>query len=288
MRPIGLVCWIAIVLGMFGAGHRFVPTPAAAAEPPAGDAGSSVRSTTLEFELLADDKPAGKMTYRVMEVQDKVILQVRFEIARRDKQAGFDSLIVYRTGERPLPERATASTRLGTFKLMEGEAVFVPAAGLSAEALAKAEGGGLVAQLDVKGFADRDQKPFDAPRELKKEIPVPAGLVLSAPAFLYFGPRLLDGPGRVENVVHLEVPDDIDFPAFLNFKTDCVLTRGEWDDQGRSEIVLAQRFPGDNYRPLAKITVDREGRIVAGMLGKFALRPVTPEQAPGETGGTGK
>ena len=277
MRPLGLVCWIAIVLGMFGAGHRFVPTPAAAAEPPAADSASSVRSTTLEFELLADDKPAGKMAYRVMEVQDKVILQVRFEIARRDKQAGFDSLIVYRTGERPQPERATASTRLGTFKLMEGEAVFVPAA----------EGGGLVAQLDVKGFADRDQKPFDAPRELKKEVPVPAGLVLSAPAFLYFGPRLLDGPGRVENVVHLEVPDDIDFPAFLNFKPDCVLTRGEWDDQGRSEIVLAQRFPGDNYRPLAKITVDRDGRIVAGMLGNFAFRPATPDQAPGETGGTG-
>jgi hypothetical protein len=243
-----------------------------------------VRSTTLEFELLADDKPAGKMVYRVMEVQDKVILQVRFEIARRDKQAGFDSLIVYRTGERPQPERATASTRLGTFKLMEGEAVFVPVA----------EGGGLVAQLNVRGFADRDQKPFDAPRELKKEIPVPAsprgvpaGLVLSAPAFLYFGPRLLDGPGRVENVVHLEVPDDIDFPAFLNFKTGCVLTRGEWNDQGRSEIVLAQRFPGDNYRPLAKMVVDREGRIVAGMLGNFAFRPATPEQAPGETGGTG-
>jgi len=264
MRPLGLVCWIAIVLGMFGAGHRFVPTPAAAAEPPAADSASSVRSTTLEFELLADDKPAGKMAYRVMEVQDKVILQVRF-----------DSLIVYRTGERPQPERATASTRLGTFKLMEGEAVFVPAA----------EGGGLVAQLDVKGFADRDQKPFDAPRELKKEVPVPAGLVLSAPAFLYFGPRLLDGPGRVENVVHLEVPDDIDFPAFLNFKPDCVLTRGEWDDQGRSEIVLAQRFPGDNYRPLAKITVDREGRIVAGMLGKFTLRPVTAEEPSSETGG---
>jgi hypothetical protein len=254
-----------------------VPPPLhAAEEPPAADAGSSVRSTTLEFELLADDKPAGKMTYRVMEVQNKVILQVRFEIARRDKQAGFDSLIVYRTGERPQPERATATTCLGTFKLMEGEAVFATVAGSSA----------LVAQLNVKGFADRDQKPFDAPRELKKEILVPAGLVLSAPAFLYFGPRLLDGPGRVENVVHLEVPDDIDFPAFLNFKTDCVLTRGEWDDQGRSEIVLAQRFPGDNYRPLAKMVVDREGRIVAGMLGKFAFRPATPEQAPGETGGT--
>jgi len=278
MRPVDLVCLIALVVGMFGAGYRFVRTDAAAAEGAAGDSGSSVRSTTLEFELLADDKPAGKMSYGVMEVQNKVILQVRFEIARRDKQAGFDSLIVYRTGERPLPERATASTRLGTFKLMEGEAVFVPAA----------EGGGLVAQLDVKGFADRDQKPFDAPRELKKEIPVPDGLVLSAPAFLYFGPRLLDGPGRVENVVHLEVPDDIDFPAFLNFKTDCVLTRGEWDDQGRSEIVLAQRFPGDNYRPLAKMVVDREGRIVAGTLGNFAFRPATPEQAPGETGGTEK
>jgi hypothetical protein len=275
MRPLGLVCRIAIVLGMFGAGHRFVPAPAAAAEPPAADSASSVRSTTLEFELLADDKPAGKMAYRVMEVQNKVILQVRLEIIYRDKPAGYDSLIVYRTGERPLPERATASTRLGTFKLMEGEAQFVAA-----------EGAGLVAQLDVRGFADRDLKPFDAPRELKKEIPVPAGLVLSAPAFLYFGPRLLDGPGRVENVVHLEVPDDIDFPAFLNFKTDCVLTRGAWDDQGRSEIVLAQRFPGDNYRPLAKITVDREGRIVAGMLGKFAFRPATGEQAPGETGGT--
>ena len=278
MRPLGLVCRIAIVLGMFGAGHRFVPAPAAAAEEAGGDAASSVRSTALEFELLADDKPAGKMEYRVMEVQNKVILQVRFEIARRDKQAGFDSLLVYRTGERPQPERATATTRLGTFKLMEGEAVFATVAGSSA----------LVAQLNVKGFADRDQKPFDAPRELKKEILVPAGLVLSAPAFLYFGPRLLDSPGRVENVVHLEVPDDIDFPEFLNFKTGCVLTRGEWDDQGRSEIVLAQRFPGDNYRPLAKITVDRDGRIVAGMLGNFAFRPATGEQAPGETGGTGK
>jgi len=262
MRP-PLVVSLAAMIALATAAR--VPPPLHAAEA-AGDAGSSVRSTTMEFEVLADDKPAGKMAYRVMEVQNKVIFQVRFEIARRDKQAGFDSLMVYRTGERPLPERATATTRLGTFKLMEGEAVFVPAA----------EGGGLVAQLDVRGFADRDQKPFDAPRELKKEVPVPAGLVLSAPAFLYFGPRLLDGPGRVENVVHLAVPEDVDFPAFLNFKPDCVLTRGEWDDQGRAEIVLAQRFPGDNYRPLAKITVDRDGRIVAGTLGKFALRPATP------------
>jgi hypothetical protein len=283
MRPLLLVSLAAMIA--LATAARVPPPLHAAAEGVAADAASSVRTTTLEFELLADDKPAGKMTYRVMEVQNKVIFQVRFEIARRDKQAGFDSLIVYRTGERPQPERATASTRLGTFKLMEGEAVFVPAA----------EGGGLVAQLDVKGFADRDQKPFDAPRELKKEIPVPAsprgvpaGLVLSAPAFLYFGPRLLDGPGRVENVVHLEVPDDIDFPEFLNFKTGCVLTRGEWDDQGRSEIVLAQRFPGDNYRPLAKITVDREGRIVAGMLGNFAFRPAAPEEPTGETGGTEK
>ena len=269
MRPIGWVCLIVLVVGLFAAGHRFVPTSTAAAEE-AGGAGSSVRKTDVEFELLAGDKPAGKMAYSVMEVQNKVILQVRFEIVHRDKPAGFESLIVYRTGERPVPELVKATTRLGTFKLMEGEAVFAPAA----------EGAGLVARLDVKGFADRDQKPFDAPRELKKEIPVPAGLVLSAPAFLYFGPRLLDGPGRVEKVVHLEVPDDIDFPEFLKFKTDCVLTRGEWDDQGRSEIVLAQRFPGDNYRPLAKMTVERDGRIVAGMLGQLSFRPASSDQAP--------
>jgi len=273
-----LLVSLGATIALATAARLLPPLRAAAAEEVAADAGSSVRSTALEFELLADDKPAGKMAYSVMEVQNKVILQVRFEIAHRDKPAGFESLIVYRTGEQPVPELAKASTRLGTFKLMEGEAVFAPAA----------EGAGLVARLDVKGYADRDQKPFDAPRELKKDVPAPAGLILSAPAFFYFGPRLLDGPGRIEKVVHLEVPDDIDFPAFLNFKTDCVLTRGEWDDQGRSEIVLAQRFPGDNYRPLAKMTVDRDGRIVAGMLGKFTFRPASSDQDPGETGGSGK
>ena len=124
MRP-PLVVSLAAMIALATAAR--VPPPLHAAEA-AGDAGSSVRSTTMEFEVLADDKPAGKMAYRVMEVQNKVIFQVRFEIARRDKQAGFDSLMVYRTGERPLPERATATTRLGTFKLMEGEAVFAPAA----------------------------------------------------------------------------------------------------------------------------------------------------------------
>jgi hypothetical protein len=269
MRSV-LLAFVAAMVLMAAAGTVARRTPAAAAEPPAGDAGSSVRSTTMEFELLAGDKPAGKLSYGVMEVEDKVIFQVRIEIIQGGKPTGFDSLSVYRTGERPMPERVQASTRLGTFKLMEGEAVFAPAA----------EGAGRVVQLDVRGFADRDQKPFTEPRELKKEVPVPEGIVLSGPAFLYFGPRLLDGPGRVENVVHLEAPDNVDFPAFLNFKTGCVLTRGEWDDQGRAEIALAQRFPGDNYRPLAKITVDREGRIVAGTLGKFTLRPATPEPAP--------
>ncbi|GAH78878.1 unnamed protein product, partial [marine sediment metagenome] len=61
MRPVDLVCLIALAVGLFGAGRRLVPTPAAAEEPPAADSASSVRSTTMEFELLAGDKPAGKM-----------------------------------------------------------------------------------------------------------------------------------------------------------------------------------------------------------------------------------
>jgi len=235
----------------------------------AGD-NSSLRTTVVAFDVLSDGKPAGSMDWRVMEVQDKVIFQVRFEIRSKDKPAGFESFAVYRTGQRPEPERIQATTRLGDFKLMEGEAVFGPAEG----------GPGRVAHLTVHGFADRDLKPFPEPREKIQDVPVPDGLVLTAPAFLYFGPRLLDAPGRVEAIVHAEVPDDIDFPAFLNLKTDCVLTRGEWDDAGRAEIVLAQRFPGDNYRTLAAVTVDREGAIVEARLGNFLLRPTAPAAAP--------
>ena len=235
----------------------------------AGD-NSSLRTTVVAFDVLSDGKPAGSMDWRVMEVQDKVIFQVRFEIRSKDKPAGFESFAVYRTGQRPEPERIQATTRLGDFKLMEGEAVF-----------AQAEPGpGRVAHLAVHGFADRDLKPFPEPREKIQDVPVPDGLVLTAPAFLYFGPRLLAAPGRLEAIVHAEVPDDIDFPAFLNLKTDCVLTRGEWDDAGRAEIVLAQRFPGDNYRTLAAVTVNHEGTIVEARLGNFLLRPTAPAAAP--------
>ncbi len=234
---------------------------------------SSLTTTVVAFDVLSDGKPAGSMDWRVMEVQDKVIFQVRFEIRWKEKPAGFESFAVYRTGEHPEPERIRATTHLGDFKLMEGEAVF-------AQADPGAPEPGRVAHLTVHGFADRDLKPFPEPREKIQDVPIPDGLVLTAPAFLYFGPRLLTAPGRLEAIVHAEVPDNIDFPAFLNLKTDCVLTRGEWDDAGRAEIVLAQRFPGDNYRTLATVTVNREGAIVEARMGNFLLRPTAPAAAP--------
>ncbi|HUX02477.1 MAG: hypothetical protein WBD63_07385 [Phycisphaerae bacterium] len=271
MRSVGLFCLTIGVLALFAATDHFSRAEADAAET-AGD-GSGLKTTAIVFDVLSDGKPVGSMDWHVMEVQDKVIFQVRFEIRSKDKPAGFESFAVYRTGQRPEPERIQATTRLGDFKLMEGEAVF-------AQADPGAPEPGRVAHLTVHGFADRDLKPFPEPREKIQDVPVPDGLVLTAPAFLYFGPRLLDAPGRVEAIVHAEVPDDIDFPAFLNLKTDCVLTRGEWDDAGRAEIVLAQRFPGDNYRTLAAVTVDREGAIVEARLGNFLLRPTAPAAAP--------
>ena len=265
MRTVSLAAAFALAFALLACAPADCDGPNAV-RPAAAEAPSSLQTTTAVFDVLDGGKSVGTMDWRVMEVQDKVIVQTRLEIRVKDKPAGFESLAVYLVADRPELERVQASTRLGTFKLMEGEALVGP----------DDTGRGRVAHLTVRGFADRDQKPFDTPREMVKDLPLPDGCILSAPAFLFFGPRLLPRPGRMEKIVHAEVPDDIDFPAFLNLKTDCVLTRGETNDDGLAEIRLDQRFPGDNTLTLAAVTVDRDGRLVEAHLGNFVLRPAAP------------
>jgi len=240
----------------------------------AGAAGSPVASGQNYYQVLDDGRRVGYMRLKVMEVEGLVILEEEFRALYKKREAGFKSSTVYEGGERPRPQRASVTTRVGDFKLMEGSVVF------------EASGGGeeegdetLVAKVLARGYADVDRKPFEESKKVEREMPVPAGLVLTFPAFVHFAPRLLPKEGRLGDVVFAEIPDDLDYPAMANFKAECLLDRGPKDEEGRSEVSLKRRFAGGNLRTLATMTIGGDGGVTEARFGKFTLRPSSVSEA---------
>lgn len=224
-----------------------------------------------EFDLYVGPEKVGSMTLRAMSAASAVILNQEFRAPYKGKDAGFTAMFVYTKRETPVPARATATTTLGDLKLMEGQAVF------------SASGDTLTAKIKVTGYADKEKGPLAEPRTEEKEVSVPPGLVLSYPAFLHFAPQLLTNTGNRDGVVSAEIPDDLDFPEFANFKGGCVLERRGIDPDGAFRISLRQTFSGGNARDLMTATYDASGRLVESTMGRFTLRPVgaaAPEPGP--------
>lgn len=227
-------------------------------------ASDAVDTKVVRYDILTGRRAVGQMRLEVMTVSDLTILEEDFTAPFRGggkaQDAGFKSQIVYKGTDKPNPTRAEITTRIGRFKIMAGKVTFTRT------------GGQWAAEAEATGFADKEGKPFEKAREFTKTLSTSGDLLLTHAAFLYFAPRLLAGPGKIENVVHVELPDDIGFPEMLNLKPDCVLERHAAGADGKADITLHRVYAGGNIVPLLKMTVDKSGQVDEMRLGKFTLR----------------
>ncbi|MFO8013723.1 MAG: hypothetical protein R6X20_10515 [Phycisphaerae bacterium] len=227
-------------------------------------ASDPVGTKTLRYDVLVGRRAAGQMRLEIMTVSDLTILEERFTApyrgTGREVEAGYTSQVVYKGAGKPAPSRAEITTRVGRFKIMAGKVTFTKADGRWSAA------------VEATGFADKEGKPFETAREFTRTFTAEGDLLLTPAAFLYFAPRLLPEPGKIENVVQVELPDDINFPAMLNFKPDCILERHVAGADGKAEITLHRVYAGGNIVPLLKMTVDKAGQAEEMSLGKFTLR----------------
>ena len=228
-------------------------------------AASPVDTDILRYDILVGNRAVGQMRVEVMTVGDLAIFEERFtapfRVGGESRDAGFSSQVVYRGGKQPAPSRGEVTTRIGEFKIMSGKVTFKQAEGQWA------------ADIEATGFADTECKPFETERAVTRTLATAGDVLLTHAAFLYFAPRLLLAPGKIENVVHVEFPDDIGFPAALNFQPNCILQRHAAGADGKADITLHRVFAGGNIIPLLKMTVDAQGAVVEMTLGKFTLRP---------------
>jgi hypothetical protein len=226
---------------------------------------ASVDTDVLRYDILVGNRAVGEMRIEVMTVGDLAIFEEKFtapfRVGGESRDAGFSSQVVYRGGKQPNPSRGEVTTRIGEFKIMSGKVTFKQAEGQWA------------AEYEVTGFADTECKPFETARAVTKTVSTPGNILLTHAAFMYFAPRLLEAPGKIENVVHVEFPDDIGFPEMLNFQPNCILQRHAAGPDGKADITLHRVFAGGNIIPLLKMTVDAKGAVVEMTLGKFTLRP---------------
>jgi hypothetical protein len=267
---------VTVLAGLAGLAALAVAAAAAvevkpqAPGPPSGP--TSVVRQEFEYDIFAENQKVGRLRLRIMTVSDRVILDEEFLAQFKGQETGFDTQEVYRDGAKPVPQRAKAVTRFGDVKLMEGSITFE----------AK-DGGPLSAKMEATGYADKERKPLAKAATVSKEVAVPEGTVLTHGALLYFAPRLLPAAGQKDKIVFMELPDDIDFPALVNFKPDCVLSRSAPNAEGNFEFLLKQVLAGGNAVPLATITMDEAGHVIETRLGRYAIRPhkaETPAKSP--------
>ena len=298
MRILGLVLILAGGLVLLGAGPAEAPPiPAASAtpsqEPAASPAPSSapaaappsatgpaapapVRTEDWRFDVFEGQKKVGRMRLRITTVRDILVLDEDFAAPFKGEDAGFESQIVYKGAAPPVPQRAKVTSRVGSFKLMEGAIAFAAIVGEGA-AGAAGTGGGLVAKETAIGYADKDRQPFAKPQTVTRQVILPAAVVLNHAAFLWFAPRLLTRAGRLDKVTCLVLPADIEFPERASFAPDAVLERRPITDDGRVEFALKRVYPGGNTATQYSMTTDRKGRVLEARLGKFVLRAEAPD-----------
>jgi len=218
---------------------------------------TTIQTQESSWDVFVENQKAGKIRIKVLTIRDLVIIEESLAATLRGKDIAFDNQIVYKTGAEPRPLRGKAATRLGSLKLMEGTAVFSDAA----------------VKTEVSGYTDKDLKPLKVSVQETKDTPVPPGLALTYPAFMYFAPKLLPEAGQIQKVSYLEFPLGVAFPELVFFNPDNVLSRGPTDGEGKTEFVLRNIFSGGNVKDLAAMTVDKAGKILEVRLRPFVLRP---------------
>ncbi|MBE3095595.1 MAG: hypothetical protein IMZ44_00525 [Planctomycetes bacterium] len=218
---------------------------------------TTIQTQESSWDVFVENQKAGKIHIKVLTVRDLVIIEESLAATLRGKEIAFDNQIVYKTGAEPRPLRGKAATRLGSLKLMEGTAVFSDA----------------TVKTEISGYTDKDLKPLKESVQETKDTPVPAGLALTYPAFMYFAPKLLPEAGQIQKVSYLEFPVGVAFPEFIYYNPDCVLTRGPAAADGRTEFALRHVFSGGNVKDLASMMVDKAGKILEVRLRPFVFRP---------------
>ena len=260
MRIIGYALAAAVALGTLG--------PALS---PGQGLGSGITTEERRFDVCIGKRTVGSMRLKIMAVKDVVILDeelaVPYAVKGKTHEARVDSQVVFRGAARPLPQRGKLTTHVASFKIMDGAVEFTPASG------------GLAAKAQATGYADVERNPFETPRTWEKELSVPGEVILTRAAMLYFAPRLLPKPGKIENVTQLIFPSDFGWPSLLSTSTDCVLQRHPATLEGTAEITLHRVYVGGNIRPLLKMTLDAEDQVVEFRFGDFTVRPVSPPPA---------
>jgi len=233
---------------------------------PAESAPATIQTQESNWDIFVDNQKAGRIYLKTLIVRDLVILEENLTILLKGKETAFENQIVYKTGPQPRSMRGKATTRLGTLKLMEGTAVFSDAA----------------VKTEISGYTDKDLKPLEKAAQETKDTPVPPGLALTYPAFMYFAPILLPEAGQIPKVSYLEFPAGVAFPEFLFYNTDCVLTRGPTGADGRTDFALKRVYSGGNAENLVAMTVDKAGKILEVRLRPFVFRPeaASPPAAP--------
>jgi len=219
---------------------------------------TDVETRTLRFDVLIGRRTAGTMRLEVMTVSDLTVIDEEFAIpyrsSGREKDAGYTSQIVYKGAEKPNPTRAEITTRIGEFKIMTGKATFTQSNGRWA------------ADAKTTGFADTEGNPFETARTFTNTSDTAGDLLLTHAAFLHFAPRLLPKPGKIENVVHVKLPDNLGHEAMLNFEPGCILQRHPADADGQADITLHRVYAGGNIEPVLKMTVGPRGQMTEAKL----------------------
>jgi hypothetical protein len=230
----------------------------------AGEAAATIETRESNWDVFVGNQNAGRVHLKTMAIRDLVIIEENLTVNLKGKETSFDNQIVYKTGNPPRPVRGKATTRLGSLKLMEGKAEFSDAS----------------VKTEISGYTDKDLKPVTTPLTEAKDTPLPPGLILTYPAFMYFAPRVLPDTGQMQKVAYLEFPSGVAFPELVFANPDCVLTRGPAASDGRFEIALRRVFAGGNFENLVAMTVDKQGEILELRLRPFTLRPAASSTAP--------
>jgi hypothetical protein len=176
----------------------------------AGEAPATIDTRESTWDVFVDGQKAGRIYLKTIAVRDLVILEESLTATLKGKETSFENQIVYKAGDPPRPVRGKATTRLGSLKLMEG----------------KAEFSDVSVKTELSGYTDKDLKPLQAPLAEAKDTPMPAGLILTCPAFMYFAPKILPDTGQKEKVAYLEFPAGVAFPEMVFANPGCVLSRG--------------------------------------------------------------
>jgi hypothetical protein len=250
--------------------------PAAPAAPTAPAVDSPVQSETTEYNVFSVgpdkvEKKIGDMSIKVTTANGVLFIDQTIHLPVKAKEMELVSEIIYRGGEKPVVQKGKLASRLGDFKQMEGTVVFTP------------KDGGFAAKEDFTGYADKEGKLLAKPVTTSREVPVPAGMLLTFPAILRMGPQLLPSPGQIDKVVYLRLPKDYLYPSFSEYVDTCVLVRGESGDDGHAQITLKQMFPGGNAQVRFVTTVDADGKVlevrVPSGTSVLVYRPVAEEPA---------